>query len=195
MTKTCCVGGKPYSSTNIISEYEKRNPKPKKLVKIMKGNCSICNRNKSQFFTEKVTRGENFVKNAKCTHGHPSAVSEKFWCDLNEKCTVSKLHDMCHNPKSNCQKQITFSPNQFQLEGAVFKNTMKKVFKGSQTAPKNILKPAGNTLAPVIGMVVGAKTRNPKVAQATTNILKTISGGRILSLTDMPGGGLRLKVT
>ena len=32
---------------------------------------------------------------------------------------------MCHNPECKCQKQITFSPNQFQLEGAGFKNTIK----------------------------------------------------------------------
>ena len=98
---------------------------------------------------------------------------------------------MCHNPKCKCQKQITFSPNQFQLEGAGFKNTMKKKFKGSQTAWSKFLKPTINTLAPVIGLVVGAKTKKPKVAAATTNILKSISGGKILSLTDMHGRGLR----
>ena len=43
-------------------------------------------------------------------------------------------------------------------------------------------------------MAVSAKTKNPKVGQATTNILKSISGGKILSLTDMHGNGLRLKV-
>ena len=43
-------------------------------------------------------------------------------------------------------------------------------------------------------MAVGAKTRNPKIAQATTNILKSISGGKRLSLTDLHGNGLRLKV-
>ena len=43
-------------------------------------------------------------------------------------------------------------------------------------------------------MAVSAKTKNPKVGQATTNILKSISGGTILSLTDMHGRGLRLKV-
>ena len=51
---------------------------------------------------------------------------------------------MCHNPKCNCQKQITFSPKQFQLEGAGFKNPMKKMFKVSQTAWKNFLKAALN---------------------------------------------------
>ena len=52
MTKTLCVGGKQYSNTNNITQYEKVNPKTKKLVKIIKGTCSICNRNKSQTFTK-----------------------------------------------------------------------------------------------------------------------------------------------
>ena len=43
-------------------------------------------------------------------------------------------------------------------------------------------------------MAVGAKSKNPKVGQATTNILKSISRGKILSLTDLHGNGLRLKV-
>ena len=141
-----------------------------------------------------MTRGQDFIKNAKCSHGHWSAMSSSAWCDLNKNCTVLKLHDMCHNPKCKCQKQILFSPNQFQLEGAGFKNTMKKIFKGSQTAWNKFLKPAVNAAAPFIGMAISAKTKNPKVGQATTNILKSISGGKILSLTDIHGNGLRLKV-
>ena len=43
-------------------------------------------------------------------------------------------------------------------------------------------------------MAVSAKTKNPKIGQATTSILKSISGGKILSLTDMHGNGLRLEV-
>ena len=43
-------------------------------------------------------------------------------------------------------------------------------------------------------MAVSAKTKNPKSGQATTDLLKSISGGKILSLTDMQGRGLRLKV-
>ena len=141
-----------------------------------------------------MTRGQDFIKNAKCTHGHRSAMSNSAWCDLNKNCTVLKLHDMCHNPKCKCQKMITFSPNQFQLEGVGFKNAMKKMFKGSQTAWNKFLKPTINTLAPVIGMAVGAKSKNAKVGGATTNILKSLTGGKILSKTDMHGNGLRLKV-
>ena len=73
-----------------------------------------------------MTKGEDFIKNEKCTHVHRSAMSNSAWCDLNKKCTVLKLHDICPNPKCKCQKQFTFSPNTFQLEGAGFKNTMRK---------------------------------------------------------------------
>ena len=52
MTKTWCVGGKHYSNTNNITQYEKLNPKTEKLVKIIKGICSVCKRNKSQIFTK-----------------------------------------------------------------------------------------------------------------------------------------------
>ena len=101
---------------------------------------------------------------------------------------------MCHNPKCKSRKQINFTPKQFQLEANDFKKTMKKIFQGSQTAWKKFSKPTINKLAPVIGMAVGAKSKNKQVGQATTNILKSISGGKILSLTDVHGNWLRLKV-
>ena len=52
MKKTWSVGGRHYSHTNNIIGYEKRNPKKKKLVKIIKSTCSICGRNKSQIFSK-----------------------------------------------------------------------------------------------------------------------------------------------
>ena len=92
-------------------------------------------------------------------------------------------------PKTNY-----FYFQQFQLEAGLNKNKLKSIFKGTQTAWKKFLKPAINASAPFIGMAVGAKTKNPIVAAATTNILKSISGGKVLSLTDKHGRGLRLKV-
>ena len=71
---------------------------------------------------------------------------------------------------------------------------MKKNFEGWQTTWNKFLKPAVIVAAPFIGMAVGAKTKNLKVAQATTNILKSLSGCKYLSLTDMHGHGLKLKV-
>ena len=61
-----------------------------------------------------MTRGEIFIKNGKRTHGHRSAMSISAMCDLYKNCTVLKLHEISHNPKCKCQKQITFSPNHFQ---------------------------------------------------------------------------------
>ena len=52
MTKTWCVGGKLYSNTNNITQYERVNPKNKKLIEIIKGTCGICGRNKSQTFSK-----------------------------------------------------------------------------------------------------------------------------------------------
>ena len=72
------------------------------------------------------------MKDAKCTHKHRSAISNSAWCDLNKNFTVIKLHDVCHIPKSNCQKQITFTPRQFQFEGESIKNKLQKIFRGTK---------------------------------------------------------------
>ena len=80
------------------------------------------------------------------------------------------------------------------MEGGSIKSKLQEKFKGTQTAWNKFLKPAINATAPFIGMAVSAKTKNPKVGQATTIILKSISGGKSLSITDMHGNGLRLKV-
>ena len=47
---------------------------------------------------------------------------------------------------------------------------------------------------PLIAAAVAAKTESPQSAQITNNILNSLTGGKILSLTDMHGNGLRLKV-
>ena len=141
-----------------------------------------------------MTRGQDFIKNAKCTHGHRSAMSNSAWCDLNKNCTVLKLHDFCHNPKCKCQKQITFSPNQFQLEGGSIKSKLKSIFRGTKTAWDKFIKPGLKMATPLISAAVAAKTKNPQSAPVANTILKSLTGGKILSLTDMHGRGLRLKV-
>ena len=105
-------------------------------------------------------------------------MSNSAWCDLNSKGDILKLHDKCPNPKCNCQKIITFTPKQYMLEGNGFKNTIKKLFRESQNAWNKFLKPALNIARPYIGMAVSDKTKNPKVGQATVNILKSTSGGK-----------------
>ena len=52
-------------------------------------------------------------------------MSNSAWGDVNIKCDLFKLHHLCHNPKCKCQKQLTFTPREFQLEGSIFKNTIK----------------------------------------------------------------------
>ena len=71
---------------------------------------------------------------------------------------------------------------------------MKTIFKGTEKKWIKFLNPAVKVAAPIIGMAVGAKTKIPKVAQATTNNLKSILGGKVLPLTDMHGHGLRQRV-
>ena len=67
------------------------------------------------------------------------------WCDLNKDCTVLTLRDMCRNTKCSSQKQIIFNRKQFQLEGAGFTHTRKKIFKGSQRAWNLFFKPTKHT--------------------------------------------------
>ena len=124
-----------------------------------------------------MTRAESFIKNAKYSHGRRSAMSNSARCDLNKKCTVLKLHDLCHNPNCKCQKQITFTPKQFQIGGVSIQSKLQKKFKGSQTAWKNFLNPALKLATPIISAGVAMKTKNPQSAQVTSNILKSLTGG------------------
>ena len=80
------------------------------------------------------------------------------------------------------------------LEGGSIKSKLQKILEGTQPAWNKFLKPAINATAPFLGLAVSAKTEKPKVGQATTNILKSISGGKILSVTNLHGNGLRLNV-
>ena len=47
---------------------------------------------------------------------------------------------------------------------------------------------------PLISATIAAKTKHPQSPQITINILKTITGGKFLSLTDRHGKGLKMKV-
>ena len=132
-----------------------------------------------------MIEGDDFIKKGKSKNDHCSSMSNSAWCDLNPKGDISKLHDKCPNPKCYCQEIITFSPRQYMLEGGSIKSKLKSILRGKQTAWTKFLKPAINATAPFTGMAVSATTKNLKVGQATTNTLKSISGGEVLSLTDM----------
>ena len=96
------------------------------------------------------------------------------------------MHGKCPNPKCNCQKVITFTPPQYMLEGGLIKSKLQKAWD-------SFIKPGLKMATPLISVTVAAKTNNPQSAQVTNSILKSLTGGKILSLTDMHGRGLRLK--
>ena len=125
-----------------------------------------------------MTRGQDFIKNAKCIHGHRSGMSSSAWCDLNKNCTVLKLDDMSHNPKCKCQKQISFTPQQIQLEGGSIKSNLQKFFRGTPSAWNKFIRPGLKMATPLITAAVAAKTKNPQSAQVANSILKSLTGGK-----------------
>ena len=141
-----------------------------------------------------MTRGSDFIEKGRCKNRHCSSMSNQAWIDLNSKGNILKLHDKCPNPKCGSQKIITFTPHQYMLEGGSIKSKLQKIFKGTQTTWNKFLKPALKIATPIISAGVAMKTKNPQSAQVTSKMLKSLTGGKILSLTDKHGNGLRLKV-
>ena len=141
-----------------------------------------------------MTRGEFFIKKGRCKSKHCSTMSNLAWTDLNSPGNILKLHDKCPNPKCNCQKINTFTPQKYMLEGDLIKSKLHTIFRGTKKAGDSFIKPGLKMATPLISAAVAAKTKNPQSAQVTSNILKTLTGGKVSSLTDMHGRGLRLKV-
>ena len=141
-----------------------------------------------------MTKGDNFMKRGKCKNNHCSFMSNSAWCDLNSEGNILKLHDNYPNPKCNCQKILTSTPHQYKLKGGSIKGKLQKKLRGTKFAWETFLKPALKMASPYIGKGVAAKTKNPKIGQATGNFLKSLSGGRFLNFTDMHGYGSRLRV-
>ena len=92
------------------------------------------------------------------------------WCDLNSKGDILKLHDLCHITKCKCQKQITFTPKQFQLEGSGFKIAMRKIFERTEKMWNKFIRLGSKIATPIISAGVPAKTKNPQSAQITSII-------------------------
>ena len=104
------------------------------------------------------------------------------------------MHDLCPTSQYNCQNHLTSYPRHFQLEGSGIQK-INIIFTGTQKAWDKNLKPAIKVAASFIGMAAAAKSKNPKVGRATTIVLKTISGGKVLSITHTHRqcNGLRFK--
>ena len=157
MTKTWCVGRRRYSKTNNITVYEKKIPKTKKLLKVINETCSICGRNKSQNFTNLMTRGEIFTRKGKSKNIHCSSMSNSAWFDLTTKGEILKLYDNCSNPKCNCQRMITFTPHQYMLEDGSIKSKLQKILRGTKKAWDSFIKPGLKLATPLISAAVAAK--------------------------------------
>ena len=142
-----------------------------------------------------MTNGEDFIKRGKCKKIHCSSMSNSAWSDLNSKGNILKLHDKCANPKCGCQKFITLTPHQYMLECGSIKSKPQKFFRETRKAWDSFFKPGLKMATPLIPATAAAKTKNPQSAQVTYSILKSLTGGKILGLTDMhSGAGVRLRV-
>ena len=115
-------------------------------------------------------------------------------CGLTTKADILNLHDFCHGPECKSQKHTTFTPRQFQLDGSGFRNTMKIIFEGNEKIWNIFIKPGLKIATPIISAGVAAKTKEPQSAEIASNILKSLTYGKILSLTDMYANRLRVKV-
>ena len=70
----------------------------------------------------------------------------------------------------------------------------KKKFEGTEKMWKNFSKPGLKIASPIISAGVVAKTKSSQSTE-TTNILKSLTGGKVLGLTDLhSGAGLTLRV-
>ena len=98
-------------------------------------------------------------------------------------------------PNVNVKNKVLLLLDNFSLKELDLKLNYRELLKSFKQLGINFLKTAPDMTTPLVGMAVGAKTKNPQVAQATTNILKTVSAGKLLRLTNMHGHGLQLRVT
>ena len=121
-------------------------------------------------------------------------MSMSAWTDLNSKGNIINLHDKWPSPKCGCQKIIAFTPHQYMLEGGSIKSKLQKILRGTKIAWDSFIEAGLKMATSLISAAVAAKTKNPQPAQVTKSILKSLTGGKTLSLTDMHGRGLRLKV-
>ena len=117
-------------------------------------------------------------------------MSSLAWCDLNSEGDILKLHDNC--PKCNCHKIVTLTLHQYMLEGGLIKSKQQNIFRGTKKTWASFIKTGLKMATPLISAAVAAKTKNPQSAQITNNILKSLTGGKILSLFDMHGRELKL---
>ena len=106
-----------------------------------------------------MTKGESFFKNAKCKHGHRSAMSNSTWCDLKKDCTVLKLMICVIILNVTDKSKLLLFLNNFNLKVVRLKVSFKKFLSAHNMLGKKFPKPAINATAPFIAIVVSAKKR------------------------------------
>ena len=80
------------------------------------------------------------------------------------------------------------------FEAGSIKSELQIFFRGTEKNWDSFIKPRLKTTTPLISAAAAAKTKSPESAQITKDILKSLTSGKVLSLTDMHGCGLILKV-
>ena len=125
-----------------------------------------------------MTKGEDFVKKGKYKNKHCSPMSDSAWCDLNEIGNTIKLHDKCSNRKCICHTINTFTPHQYMLAGGLIKSRLQKNFNGTRKAWDSFIRPSLEMATPLTSPAVAKKTKNPQLAQITSSILKSLTGGK-----------------
>ena len=91
-------------------------------------------------------------------------------------------------------RESFFTPHQYMLAGGSIKRKLPKFFRRTKKGWDSFVEPGIKMATPLISAAVAAKTQNPQPAQTTNNILKSLTSGRVLALTDMDGNVVRLKV-
>ena len=76
----------------------------------------------------------------------------------------------------------------------MIKCKLQKLFRGTKKAWDSFIQPGLKMATTLMSAAVAAKTKNLQSAQLTNNILKPLKGAKTLSITNMHGRGLRLKV-
>ena len=72
-----------------------------------------------------------------------------------------------------------FYPYEFQLEGAGFRKRMKQIFEGTEKMSNIFVEPGLEIASPLDSAGVEAKTKNPLLAEKTSKIPKSLTGGKI----------------
>ena len=83
-------------------------------------------------------------------------------------------------------------PDKFYWKDEVFEILSKKNFERTEKIWNQFIKPGLKISTPFFSAGVVAETKNAQSAQTKSIILKSLTGGKISSLIDLYGNGLRL---